>query len=658
MRVISGMWRAARAAGAGVLVAVLPLLLQPVVVAAQQPRSQQPFAADPLSVSSDIVEAMRLLNVNPQAAVVLLHRLNTTYPNRDDILSRLGYALQVTDQPDSAAYYYRAALKVNPLNMEAGKSLGAIFFAQGREQEAMQIFDRVLEANNHGVPAYKMVAAALRDLGRPDEAVIVLEKGRARAQNATGNQKGRNAGALTLEIASYYKQMGDGRKALDEYFGYAAAEPRNYRFVRDRMIEVLRDADAGSEEKLVTYLRTRVDRGGPGAFVAADVLAAHFMERGLLENSLEMALRADTDKNADGASLLSLGEEAVERAETKPRVERGRYYDLALRALETYTREHPKSPGMDRARYHLAGVYAAYGSGANPAVPVLERSGYLEKAVAEYAAVSRQYPGTEFAERSYIDRGDVLLRKLKRPKDALDAYKSGSINARKNATLYAGRIAGVYIGAGERAETEHYLQALLRSQYPELVQAGEYYTGVYLFTAGKFDAARDTLTALAEAAPSSAFTNDAIETAWMIEEGLKLGSESLDDFAAALKADLVGDTVTVVARLQSVTARGASDPLRPRALHRLGLVFYEAGNYDAAIAALRNYLDEYADRDECPTVQRAIGRTYEAGLGRYDAALREYEHVLMAYPQYAMLDDVRRDVERVRALTNGATYAP
>jgi tetratricopeptide (TPR) repeat protein len=622
-----------------------------------QERTRQPFTADPLSVSADIVEAMRLLNANPEAAVVLLHKLNTRYPNRDDILSRLGYALQVVDKPDSAAIYYRAALNANPLNLDAGKALGSILFTQGREREAMQVFDRMLDANNHGVSAYKMVAGALRDLGRPDEAIAVLEKGRERAKAGPAVQRGRSVGVLTLEIASYCKQMGDNRRALDEYFGYAAAETRNYRFVRDKMIELLRDAER-DRETLIVYMRDRADRGGAGAFVAADVLAAHFLERGMLENSLEMALRADADKLADGASLLSLGEEATARAETKPHVERGRYYDLALRSLEAYTREHPKAASLAHARYLLAGVYAAYGSGVNAAVPAVEHAGYLERAVAEYAAVSRQYPGTEFAERAYVDRGDVLLRKLKRPQDALDAYKSGSVNARRDALTYAGRIAAVYIGTGRTAETEQYLRALSRAESPELAQAGQYYAGVYLATTKKYGAARDTLTSLAESAPFSPFANDAIETAWVIEEGLTLGEESLDDFAAAMKADLVGDTTTVVARLQTIVGRSLSDPLRPRALQRLGLLFFEARSYDAAIAVLRRFLDEYPDDDQCPAVQRAIGRTYEVGLGRYDAALKEYEHVLVAYSKYPMLDDVRRDVQRVRAVTQGATYAP
>jgi tetratricopeptide (TPR) repeat protein len=252
----------------------------------------------------------------------------------------------------------------------------------------------------------------------------------------------------------------------------------------------------------------------------------------------------------------------------------------------------------------------------------------------------------------------VLLRKLKRPKDALDAYRSGSINARRNATVYAGRIAGVYIGTGQKAEAEHYLKALMNAEYPELAQAGQYYTGIHLATQEQYDAARDTLSALAEAAPSSPFANDAIETAWTLEEALKLGPESLDDFAAAMKADLVGDTLAAVTRLQAITARGMADPLRPRAMQRLGLIFFDAGSYDAALDVLGRFLAEYPENDQCPVVQRAIGRTYEVGLGQYAAALKAYERVLMNYPNYAMLDDARNDVQRVRAITKGNTYAP
>lgn len=614
---------------------------------AQEQRSRQPFPVDPLSVSGDVIEASRLLAVNPQAGLALLRQLNARYPGRDDILARLGYGMQVVGAPDSAAFYYRAALQANPVNLDAGKALGSIYFSEGKEREAMQVFNKLLEANNYSVGAYKMVATALRDLGRLDEAIATLEQGREKSK--------RNA-ALSLEIANLYKQAGDPKRAMDEYFAYAATDARTYRFVREKMLEVLRDAGR-DEAAIVASLKARVDARGAGGFAASDVLSAYYLEHGQLESSLDMALRADQEKASDGSSLLVLTEESLARADTQPRNARARYLDLALRASESYVRNHPRSQGLDRATYALAGIYAEYGSGANPALTPAEQTAYLERAVAEYASVSKQFGGSDLAERAYIDRGDILLRKLKRPDAALDAYRSGSVNSRALGGAFAGAIARLYIGTGRTKDAEHYLASLSRAGNVDLAQAGQYYTGIYLATQKKYDLARDTLTSLAEGTPGSAYTNDAIEAAWIIEEGLMLKSPSLDDYVAAAKASMVGDTVVVVSKLTAIVAREAHDPLRPRALHELGLLYFDQGKFDAALAALQAYLKDYPKSDERAAVTRDVGRVYEVGLGSYQQALGEYERILMEYPEYAMLDDVRRDVQRVRSLMKGS-YAP
>ena len=594
------------------------------------------------------MEASRLLAVNPDAGIALLHQLNARYPGRDDVLARLGYGMQVVGKEDSAMFYYKAALQSNPMNLEAGKSLGSIYFSKGSEREAMQVFNNILEANNHNLGAYKVVAGALRDLGRTDEAIDVLERGRKRNPR---NQ------ALTLEIATLYKQSGQNRKAVDEYLQFTADDPRSYRLVRPRMLELLRGA-GNEQESLVSYLTTRANRGGSDGFAAMDVLAAHYLERGLLENSLNMALRADADESSDGTTLLALAQDVVARSEAQARANRGRYLDLALRATEAYVRGHSKAPDIDRAKWLLAGIYVQYGSGVNVAVPAAERASYLERAVAEYDDIAKRFPGSELAEQSYIERGDVLLKKLKRPADALNAYKSGSVNARRLGGTFAARIACVYIGTGAGDQTDNYLKALSRAGNPDLAQAGQFFTGIDLAMKKEYTLAKDTLTALAEAAPSSAYTNDAIETAWVIEEANMYRSQSLDDWFSARKAEMVGDTTAMLARYQSIGSRGVDDPVRPRALHELGLVLFDQGSYDAAIAALRRFLADYPADDMSPVVLRSIGQVYELGLGQYDHAQHEYEQILMSYPDYAMLDDIRRDITRVRDLQKGTTYAP
>jgi outer membrane protein assembly factor BamD (BamD/ComL family) len=77
-----------------------------------------------------------------------------------------------------------------------------------------------------------------------------------------------------------------------------------------------------------------------------------------------------------------------------------------------------------------------------------------------------------------------------------------------------------------------------------------------------------------------------------------LKSQSLDDYVAAAKAGMVGDTVVVLSKLQTIVAREAHDPLRPRALHELGLLYFDQGQFDAALAALQSYLKDYPKNDD------------------------------------------------------------
>ena len=161
----------------------------------------------------------------------------------------------------------------------------------------------------------------------------------------------------------------------------------------------------------------------------------------MLENSLDMALRADDDKVSDGVSLLV----------ARRRVRSQRAATAAARASADATRprtalarertcsHHPKAPAMDRARFALAGVYTAYGSGANPAVPVVERAAYLERAGrTSTPPSSRQLsPVRSWPSRRTRARRCASLP-AQAPDDALDAYQSGSVNARKNAAAVRG----------------------------------------------------------------------------------------------------------------------------------------------------------------------------------------------------------------------------
>lgn len=587
---------------------------------------------------------MRYLSSDPDRSIGILRSLNDKFPDNDRILYRLGYAFQVVGHADSAEMYYGKVLDLNPRSIEAGKALGTMHLANERREAAMATFDRLLSANGYSVNAYKAVGNALRDAGRYQEALDIYVEGRGR---------GKQHFVLTLEIAEMHRSAKQYRDALEEYLYFVDGRRGNYRITRERIMEMMREVDDDVRMALIESLDERLDAGTGSRYVTLDVMAATYLEQGLLEPALETAIEADGEKESDGTVLLALADQVILAAEAQSRGNQRRYLDLGVRAMEVFARNHPKAAGTDRAKYMLATIYVRYGSGGVPGVTEAETRTWIEKAIAEYNEIARHYPNSDYAERANLERGDLLLQKLKQPRRALEAYKVGAVNSRRYGDVFAARIADVYLGTGEYADAEHYLTSLDGSGIYELQQTGWYYTGILLAFRTRYETARDTLAALAETDPASPYANNSIEAAWIIEEALIYGSDSLPVFMSARQSRMVGDTAAVVTKLESIVAGTITDPLRPRALFELGQTLYLLGDLDGALQRYRQFLQEYAKEPLRPEVQQSIAAVYEFGYENYDKALREYEVVLMLYPDYAFLDEVREDVRRLRFIVEG-----
>jgi tetratricopeptide (TPR) repeat protein len=615
----------------------------PAPAEAQRARPR-PQKSDQYEITSKSAEAMRYLSTDPQRSLDILRSLDRQFPHNDRVLFRLGYTFQVMGTTDSAAVYYRRALRLNPQSIEAGKSLGALYLSEERRDDAIIVFDRLLSANNYSVSAYKAVGNSLRELGQYEEALAIFSEGRNRSKQHF---------ALTLDIADLHRSARQYKLALDEYLRYVDARRGNYRFTRDRVMEMMRDVGDAERIRLIEALDDRLESGAGNRYVTLDILAAMYLEQGLLEQALDKAIEADGEKESEGTVLLTLADQIITTAEVKPREERRRYLDLGIRALDAFATNHPTAAGTDRAKYMLATIYVRFGSGKVPGVTPAETDGWIEKAIQEYTELAKRYPGSEYAERANLERGDLLLHKMKQPRKALEAYKVGAVNSRRYGDVFAARIADVYLGTGAYGDAEHYFVSLEGSGVYELAQTGMYYTGLLLAFRGEYEAARDTLSALAEDDPASPYTNDAIAAAWLIEEGLQFGSESLDAFMSARQSEMLGDTTAVISKLQGIAAGPVLDTLRPRALFKLGRTLYDSGDLDGALRRYNQFLKEYPDNPLRPDVQRSIAAVYEFGYEEYTKALREYEVVLMLYPDYAFLDEVRKDIRRLRFIVEG-----
>jgi tetratricopeptide (TPR) repeat protein len=154
---------------------------------------------------------------------------------------------------------------------------------------------------------------------------------------------------------------------------------------------------------------------------------------------------------------------------------------------------------------------------------------------------------------------------------------------------------------------------------------------------------------LAEGNPASQFANDAIQLAWVIEEGLQGDQKVLDSYIDALEFEVADDTTAAVKELASIVAKPAHTPLRSRALFRIGELYQASGALDEAMKTYDAFVREYPTDIRVPDAQRRMGQVYEHGYGNTDLALKKYEDILLTYPHYIFLDEVREDVTRLRA---------
>lgn len=593
-------------------------------------------------VRTDLGSALRvvrpLVRDDPARAAGMLRKLRAEYPGHTRIYILLGETYQVMGLVDSAKVAYETCLRLQPTNLRAGASLGVLYIRSGDRGGGDTVFRNLLDGTDHSVNTYRTIGNTLSRHGFYDLAMVMYRDGRERNEDNY---------VLTLDIAYLERTMGNYEASLREYLHLIETAPRQHRLAQTKIMELLREQD---NDNLIRILKRDADRPAPHRKLIFAVLAIAYLERGALENALEMALRADEPETSDGAVLLNLADRAVAEYESRASGGNARFFNLGLRATEAFLDRHASSPQVPRAKLMLVDLLVDAAAGTVDGPPVMPVETAMLRALNALDWVMTSYPGSEQAEQAYLKKGDAVLRLRKDPRAAIEIYKEGMAKARVYPSKFAERLGRAYLIVEEYDEARKHFERLVHSTTRELQEAGVFYSGLLLGFTREYEAARDTLTALAEGNPSSAYTNDAIEFAWVIEEGLHGDQRILHAYTSALEAEIASDTTAVVEQLAAIVALPTETPLRARALFKLGETYQGMKEYDAAVARYEAFVSEYPTSTLLPDARRRIAQIYEHGYGKATLALETYEDILITYPHYIFLDEVRKNVTRIRGL--------
>lgn len=592
---------------------------------------------------TDLPSALRvvrpLIRDDPERAVQILKKLKQEYPGNAQVLVLLGESYRSIGDIEAAQESYEACLRFHPTHLQAGALLGLLHVQSQREAQAEAVFQGMLERSGYSVNAYRTIASTLSRFGYFDRALRFYKEGRHRNKSNY---------ILSLDIAYLQKSMGNFEESLREYLFVVETAPGQHRLAKSRIVELMRDPDAGSAA-LLAILREDAEREAPHRAVVLEILSMAYLERGMLEGALDMAFLAEESEGSDGTVLFGLADQTVKEYERRSATERTRYFDLALRALEGYLDGYPESKQVPRAKLMLIELLVDLASGRVRGRPKIELSTAVERALDALDWLIASFPGTDYSEQAYLKKGDVVLRIQKRPMEAIGIYKTGMSSSRFYPTSFAERLGRVYLTTEEYDQAKAHFSKLVNSKNQELSETGVFYSGLLLSFTNDYESARDTLAGLAEANPSSQFANDAIELAWAIEEGLKGEQKILHGYMKALRHELAGDTTAVIAELGAIVSQPKEIPLRGRAVIKLGEMYQGMEKYTEAVHTFERFLREYPKDILLPDVHRKIGQVYEVGFGNRPMALEKYENILILFPHYIFLDDVRADVTRLRA---------
>jgi tetratricopeptide (TPR) repeat protein len=620
-----------------VLVLVGLLLLGPGAAArAQTPQTPSPAAGRSLAAALRVVRP--LLREDPEKAIQVLVNINKQYPTSPQVLNLLGDSYLVVGRTDSAVAVYRRCLRTHPTNVKAGAALGTLFIQMDQREQGDRVFQELLSRTGNSINTYRNIGSTLSKNRYYDLALGMYEEGR---------RKNTNNYVLTLDIAHLHRTMGNFQAALDEYLFVIDTSPKHYRLARDKILELARDSRATPDD-LLTRLRTESERERPHRKFVMNILSLAYLEQGMIESALEIALDAEEVGVSDGKVLFNLAERTITEYRHRFSGDRAKYFDLALRSIEAFLEGHPTSPQMPRAKLMLIDLLVDLAEGRVENRPGLPLETATNNAIGALDWVIATFPGTDHAESAYLKKGDVVLRLKKNPQEALEIYKLGLSKARFQPASFAERLGRLYLVIGEYENAAEYFGQLIKQPTEEIREAGVFYAGLLLGIQGEYETARDTLVSLAEGNPASQFANDAIQLAWVIEEGLQGDQKILDSYIGALEFEVADDTTAAVKELGSIVAKPVHTPLRSRALFRIGELYQASGALDEAIETYNAFVREYPTDIRVPDAHRRMGQVYEHGYGNMDLALKKYEDILLTYPHYIFLDEVREDVTRLR----------
>ncbi len=535
--------------------------------------------------------------------------------------SRLRECYVMAQEYEKARSLIQSWMQTHPYDPILDISLAQIQYKLGRQEEAIEKWNEILNRYPKNASLYQTVANCLITERRFDEAIDVYLMGRRKTGIETlfiFNLAGLYAlrtdyGKATHELMSHLKKNPDQKTIIESYLnGY----PRSVSAVRQIEPEL---------KSAVTEM--------PENRALLEVYAGYLLKAGRLEEAFEASLDLDhTFGSPNGEALFRFADAVFQSG--RP--------DLAEKAYRRLIERYGKFKKEEDAYFGLARCAES-------------RERYQE-ASDLYARIAVDFRKRPVARQALYRKAWIQMNRLSDPAGAIFTFQELQSEFPGSLEALDGRLAtgAIYVRQGDLEKAGSLFDQIVKTKEKEhsrhwvsaLVQLAE-----IRYFEGHFDQALALLGKLVDhtlppEASSDPALNDGLALQVFIDEHAGRNSEVLALFARSELLYRKQEEIRSLAVLDTLLRSWPEDPIAPYALMKRGNMFMSLGRIQEAAAELDTLVSRFPGSVLADRALENEGQWYELA-GRKKNAIQCYEKLLDRYPQSFFADEARR---RIRIL--------
>ena len=505
--------------------------------------------------------------------------------------------------------------------------LGDVYYKAGKEEEAKQLWNELLQKYASDRRIYPYVANAMLQNRLYDEAIAVYKLARKNLKQKT---------LFIFELANIYTLRLNFKEATLEYLKYLEKYPKQFTYIESRIYKYTDDPEDAREvaEVLLTYLPKSRHK-----YLMRKLLANLYIRMKDFSSALREFKKLENVENPlegqqriPGREIFTFADQAFKAGQ----------YKFAREAYSLLLEKYPNSPFQIQAKLGLALTN--------------QKQGFFEQAITNYDEIIRMVPNSVWAQEAMFKKGEIyfkdqfdLSKAIETFKDLLKRYPKGS----KTIECYF-RLGDCYAAQGKFKKAQKWYERplLLIKTNSAIKEKAQFKSAWMDFIMGNFEAALEKLhkiTAEMNAATAENYENDALELIFLIEENLKENQAALKLYAQANGFSLQRNYSEAILKLRKILENFPTIGLIDETLIKLGELEDKRKNYTGAITYLEGLLKEYPESIYNDLAQKRIAEIYENGLHDLQKAKMAYEAFLMNFPNSVYIEEVRQKLRNLES---------